>query len=142
MHLQTATIADHLSLTYCSNLSVLIARWLRPVTLEELQVGYRALADEAERMGTVRWLLDTRVLEVSEEAGRWVNDLFYPTLAARFNQALRMAYLIEPDRQHLLRTDPEMAALLQQFEQTMFPYCFQLFSQEGEALNWLVSPIN
>ena len=141
MQPQISTISDHLSLTYRPDLGVLIARWQRPVTLEELQVGYRALADEAERVGTVRWLLDTRALTVSKEAGQWVNDMFYPTLAGRFNQPLRMAYMVPPDSRHLLRTDVELASLLNRFEQTMYPYCFQLFDHEGEAQSWLATPI-
>ena len=141
MQPQTSVVADHLSLTYRPDLGVLIARWQRPVTLEELQIGYRALADEAERVGTVRWLLDTRALTLSKEAGQWVNDMFYPTLASRFNQPLRMAYMVPPDSQRLLRTDAEMAALLNRFEQSMYPYCFQLFDQEGEAQSWLATPI-
>ncbi|HEX8428512.1 STAS/SEC14 domain-containing protein [Hymenobacter sp.] len=139
---QTCTIADHLLLTYRPDMGVLIARWQRPVSLSELQAGYRAVADEAERHSAVRWLLDTRALTVSAEAGRWVNDVFYPALVTRFSQPLRMAYMVPPDSQRLLRTDAEMAMLLSRFEQNMFPYCFQLFDQEGEAQSWLASPIN
>jgi hypothetical protein len=133
------TVADHLSLTYRPDLEVLIARWLRPVTLAELQAGYQALADEAERCNTVRWLLDTRALSVSTEAGRWVNDSFYPTLANRFVQPVRMAYMIPPGSQQLLRTDAEMAELLSRFQETMTSYCFKLFDQEGDAQRWLAA---
>ncbi|MBC8082286.1 MAG: hypothetical protein H7Z21_03685 [Hymenobacter sp.] len=136
---QITTVADHLTLTYRPDLEVLIARWRRPVTLAELQAGYRALADEAERYGVGRWLLDTRALTLSQEAGRWVNDTFYPTLAARFNRPLRLAYMIPPDSRRQLRTDAEMAALLTRFQETMASYQFQLFDQEGDAQRWLAA---
>jgi len=135
-------VADHLRLTYRPDLEVLIARWSRPVTLEELQVGYRALADEAEQRKAVRWLLDTRALEISAEAGRWVNDSFYPTLASRFDRPLRMAYMVPPGSKYRLQTETEMADLLARFQETMFPYQFQLFDQEGDAHCWLAAPIS
>jgi hypothetical protein len=138
---QTLAVADHLTLTYRPDLEVLIARWTRPVVLEELQAGYRALADEAERCSSTRWLLDTRTLVISSEAGRWVNDVFYPTLAARFGRPLRMAYMVPPDSQRRLSTDSEMAALFERFQENMFPYLFQLFDQEGDAQRWLALPI-
>ncbi|UOG74224.1 hypothetical protein MTX78_19140 [Hymenobacter tibetensis] len=140
MQPQTLTVADHLALTYRPDLEVLIARWRRPVSLSELQAGYYALADEAERCGTVRWLLDTRALTISIEAGQWVNDSFFPTLATRFHQPLRMAYMVPPDSQRRLQTDAEMASLLSRFEKAMFSYCFKLFDQEGDAQRWLAAP--
>ena len=138
---QILTVADNLTLTYRPDLEVLIARWSRPVTLEELQVGYRTLADEAERRGTVRWLLDTRALTVNAEAGRWVNDHFYPTLAARLGRPLRMAYMVLPDSHRQLRTNAELAALLTRFQESMASYNFQLFDQEGDAQRWLAASV-
>ena len=140
MRPETLAVADHLTLTYRPDMEVLIARWKRPVTLEELQVGYRCLADEAERCNTVRWLLDTRPLAISTEAGRWVNDVFYPTLAARFDRPVRMAYMIPPGSRHQLQTNTEMTELLVRFQQSMHPYVFELFDQEGDAQRWLAIP--
>jgi hypothetical protein len=138
---ETLSVADHLTLTYRPDLEVMIARWQRLVTLEELQVGYRCLADEAERRNTVRWLLDTRALAISAEAGRWVNDVFYPTLAARFHRPVRMAYMVPPGSRRQLQTDAEMIELLKRFQKSMHPYVFQLFDQEGDAQRWLSIPI-
>lgn len=139
---ETLPVADHLTLTYRPDLEVLIARWQRHVTLNELQAGYRCLADEAERRNTVRWLLDTRALTVSADAGRWVNDVFYPTLAARFNRPVRMAYMVPPGSRLLLQADTEMTELLVRFQKSMHPYVFQLFDQEGEAQRWLAIPFD
>ncbi|WP_022822184.1 hypothetical protein [Hymenobacter norwichensis] len=137
---ETLLIADHLTLTYRPDLEVLIARWHRYVTLNELQLGYRSLADEAERRSTVRWLLDTRALSINAEAGRWVNDVFYPTLAARFNRPVRMAYMVPPGTRQQLQTNVEITRLFDRFQKTMYPYIFQLFDQEGDAQRWLAIP--
>jgi hypothetical protein len=137
---ETLSIGNHLTLTYRPDLEVLIARWHRYVTLTELQLGYRSLADEAERRNTVRWLLDTRALSINAEAGRWVNDVFYPTLAARFNRPVRMAYMVPPGTRRQLQTDAEITQLFDRFQKTMYPYIFQLFDQEGDAQRWLAIP--
>jgi len=133
-----AIVADHLALNYRPDLEVLIARWRRSVSLVELQEGYHCLADEAERHGTMCWLLDVRQLTVSAEAGSWVGEVFYPLLVARFGRPLHLAYLIPPESRRLLRTDAEMAALLAEFEQNQEQGChFYLFDQEGDAYRWL-----
>lgn len=137
---ETLSVADHLLVTYRPDLEVLIARWQRPVTLHELQIGYRSLADEAERCNTVRWLLDTRALAINAEAGRWVNDVFYPTLAARFNRPVRMAYMVPPGTRRQLQTNAEITQLFTRFQKSMYPYIFQLFDQEGDAQRWLAMP--
>jgi hypothetical protein len=133
-------VADYMVLHHRPDLHVLILRWTRPVTLTEFQDGFHRLAEEAEQHHSFHWLLDMRELLVSLDTGIWLQQEGYPALARRLSRTFHLAYLLSPTSSHLLRSNPDMAALLADLQQGCPSFCrFQLFDQEGKAQQWLAS---
>jgi hypothetical protein len=129
-----------MALHHRPDLQVLILRWARPVTLAEFQAGFHQLANAAEQHHSFCWLLDMRELLISLETGTWLQHHGYPALAKRLGCAFYLAYLLSPASSRLLRTNPDMAALLADLQRHSPAGChFQLFDQEGDAQQWLAS---
>ena len=53
-------VDDFLDISYRADLDVLMARWLRPVELPELQAGYEQILAAAQAGAGRRWLGDVR----------------------------------------------------------------------------------
>ncbi len=128
-------LADFLVLAYRPDLDVLVARWLRPITLDELEQGYWALLAEAERHRCRRWLIDVRRRRNTHQLGaRWMVSTLLPELGPRLGGRTRLAYFLMP----AFMRDPEADAAFpppQYFEDK--PFVGERFVDEQGALTWL-----
>ena len=111
----------------------MVARWHREITPTELKAGYEAVLTNADDCGCWRWLLDIRRRNNSSstEAQEWIEGDFFPRLAGRYEQPVRMAFLISPARQQYLR---EQAA---QNTVVADGYTTATFIDEADAFAWL-----
>ena len=133
--LDTVTLGDFLTLTYRPDLDVLVARWLRPIELDELEQGYWALLAEAERRQCRRWLIDVRRRRNTHRMGAaWMVSTFLPELGPRLGGRTRLAYFLMP----AFMREPEADAA---FPPPEFfdgkPFVGERFVEEHEALAWL-----
>ncbi len=139
-----STSPDNASYTvsYRSDLEVLVMRWLRPNTLPETQVSYQHLLALAQEHDCANWLLDGRrdgplVLETA----RWLGQQFLPAAAQQLApQPLRLAVFSSPARLEQRLADTEVAAVVAEAIAATQPYQTSLFLDEGKALAWLAEP--
>ena len=82
MQLPVTHYPDSFTLTYLEDQHLLIARWLRPVLLSELQAHYEALLAAAVTHGHCRhWLPDVRRRIINDAAVvQWFGQEFAPRL--------------------------------------------------------------
>ncbi|KAA9333129.1 hypothetical protein F0P96_09110 [Hymenobacter busanensis] len=73
-----------LQLTYRPDLDVLVSRWMRQPTAEELQAGYEELLNAAARHQCHTWLIDARRrADSNKDRTPWMVEYFFPKLAQR-----------------------------------------------------------
>lgn len=129
------TASACLDLTYRADLQLLVARWRRQATTEELQATYFALLEAAVAKSCPRWLLDVRGRADSNAAyTAWMMTVFFPQLPQHFREPVRLAYLFAPNHLRELETDERVPPL------TWFddkPYRVQRFVEEAAAVRWL-----
>ncbi|OWP65036.1 hypothetical protein CDA63_01380 [Hymenobacter amundsenii] len=138
------TSPDNASYTvsYRSDLNVLVMRWLRPNTLAETQVSYQHLLALAHEHTCANWLLDGRrdgplVLETAQ----WLGQQFLPDAARQLTpQLLRLAVFSSPARFEQRLVDMEVAAVVAEATAATQPYQTSLFLDEGKALAWFSEP--
>ncbi|WP_303311479.1 hypothetical protein [Hymenobacter sp. BT730] len=130
--------SDYLTIAYRPDLQLLTLRWLRDVTMSELQTGFQAAREAARTAGAMRWLVDVRRrLELDAIPSTWVANQLLPTVAAELPDTLQVAYLLAPARNEAIRTDPELKEAVILAQGTAQPYRLQLFIDEGEAVRWV-----
>lgn len=136
-----ASTTDFLDLGYRTDLRVLTVRWLRTVTLAELQAGFQRARQQSQECGATRWLVDVRRrTELDAAASGWVVSELLPAAAQDAVPAtLHIAYLLAPTREFVLRTDPGMQAATTAAESLAQPYRLRTFMEEGLAVQWLLS---
>lgn len=116
-------------------LGVLIGRWQRQPTLEELQAGYQALLAAAEATANRFWLVDARRRDNANQQGTpWMMSVFFPLVAARLRGPVYMAYVFTPSHLADLEADASVPPLTY-FDQ--HPYHVQRFTSEQPAMTWL-----
>ena len=90
-------VEDFLEITYRADLGVLVARWLRPVDLAELQAGYEHTLKTAQAGAGRRWLIDVRRRFNTHQVGaQWMVNSLLPRLEPALGGRSRLAYLLAP----------------------------------------------
>ena len=126
---------DYLTATYWPDLEVLVVRWQRQTTLEELHEAYFLLLDAAAAIPCRFWMLDVRGRSTSNKDNiQWMIDNFYPLLGERFTGRAYLAYVFAPSHLLDLETAPN---LLPPSYFADKPYALGRFSDEATALGWL-----
>ncbi|RSK43730.1 hypothetical protein [Hymenobacter rigui] len=126
---------DYLNALYRPDLNVLVVRWMRLVTLAEMQQGYLYLLEVAAQHQCRFWLLDARRrFNTDREGAAWMVTTFLPTLAARLGGRTYLAYLLMP----VIMRDAEADAAFPPahfFEDK--PFMSERFVDEQQAMAWL-----
>jgi len=137
--MEKITLADFLEITYRPDLDVLVARWLRPIELAELQRGYEAMLEAAAADPTAprrRWLLDVRRrLNTHLIGAQWMASTLLPQLGPRLGGRTRLAYLLVPT---FLRDEAADAAFPPPDYFVGQPFLADRFVEEQAATEWLM----
>lgn len=126
---------EYIEVTYRPDLDVLVTRWLRQITLEEMCQGYLHLLEVAAVHQCRFWLLDARRrYNTHKEGARWMVATFLPLLSPRLGGRTYLAYLLAPA---ILRDVEADAAFppLSFFDGK--PFAADRFVDEREAIGWL-----
>lgn len=131
---------DFLDLTYRPDLRVLAVRWLRAVTFEELQQGFRVAVAVGAAHQATHWLVDVRRrTELDAASSSWVAVQLLPEAAATVAPApFFVAYLLSPMRAQELRRDAGLRSATALAQEPARPYRLQTFIDEGPAIQWLL----
>ena len=135
--MQAFTVSDYLHIVHRPDLSMLVARWLRPVSAAETREGYLQILEAARQSHCPYWLLDgRRRLPADAETTRWGFEEYFPHLRAQVGQVVFLSQLISPAYQQVTHT----IAAFQQNEHNPSPaYRMRLFNDEAQAVAWLRS---
>ncbi|HEX8425869.1 hypothetical protein [Hymenobacter sp.] len=130
--------SDYLQLVYRPDLMVLVGRWMRQTTPQEMRHGYALLLNGGEAQNCCYWLMDARRRDqaASEQDVSWMMETFFPQVAARLGQPVFIAYLFAPTHLIDIETNPAIPPL------TYFdnrPYRIGRFIEERTALEWLTA---
>ena len=128
-------VEDFLEISYRADLDVLVARWLRPVELAELQQGYERLLEAARAGAGRRWLLDVRRRFNTHQVGaQWMVSSLLPRLGTTLGGRSRLAYLMVPE--YLRDTAADSAFPPQSYFEGK-PFIGDRFIEENAAIEWL-----
>ncbi|MBC6610447.1 hypothetical protein H8B15_05915 [Hymenobacter sp. BT507] len=128
---------DYLDLTYRADLDLLVARWMRHPCVAEMQHGYNLMLNAAASQGCVRWLIDARRRDHTNQSGiPWMMEVFYPQLANRLQGRVFLAFLLAPVHLQVLEADTSLLPL--SYFDTL-PYQIGRFLEERAAIAWLDS---
>lgn len=126
---------DYLQYQYRADLQVLVARWLRQPTDDELHDGYHRLLAVAAGHDARLWLIDTRRRDHSnQQSTSWMVEHFLPLLPQHFNGSVYLAFLFMPTHLYAIERDAAVPPL------TYFDgrsYHVQRFTEEQSAMQWL-----
>ena len=132
-------VQDFLEISYRADLDVLVARWLRPIELPEMQYGYQLLLEAAQAGNCRRWLLDVRRrLNTHQIGAQWMVSSFLPLVGARLGGRTQLAYLLAPTYMRDLAAD---AAFPQPSYFAGKPFIGERFIEENTAIEWLRSDL-
>lgn len=134
------TDTSTISITYRSDLRLLIARWLRDVSQPELQQGYTQVLQAAVQHQASGWLLDSRRRsQSSAEMVEWLAQEYLPELSPALNgRPVYLACLVAATWQPGTSPATPLAVLAQSSARAAQKgYQVQLFSDEGAAASWL-----
>jgi hypothetical protein len=125
---------------YRPDLAVFTVRWLTHELTATSQSDYEALLLLPEALRTHRWLLDVRRRpHTTPAAAAWVINDWLPRAAALLPAPMRLAYLVAPGRAQELAADTPLRAVVLPATRPGQPYELQTFSDEGEAMRWLLA---
>ncbi len=127
-------MSDHgLAITYRADLPAIVARWQREVAPTELQAGYLAVLAAADATACTRWLLDLRRRNdvAAAAANAWIADVYFPQLANRYAEPVRLAFLVSPSR--AVVAPPTVAPA----HDASAAYETGIFIDEAAAYQWL-----
>lgn len=121
------------------DLHLTVARWLSDAPLPTLQNDFEEVLREARLQPSGKWLLDVRRRDdVPLGLVQWTTADFFPRAASVLHPLpLRVAALASPAR--MARYDesaPLQAGLVYGLDPTR-PYRMHLFTDEGQAMQWL-----
>ena len=127
-----------LEITPRPDLPAIVARWQREITVAELKAGYQAVLAAADALGCWCWLLDLRRRNelATAELADWVTNDFFPQLAHRYAQPVRIAFLISPLRAAQEKSASSATAISASSHPEQ-PYLTALFTDEASAYQWL-----
>lgn len=136
MNLPVTRYPDGFTLAYLPDEHLLIGRWLRPVSLTELQAHYADLLQAALAHGHCRhWLLDVRRRPINDAAiKQWFGEEFGPRLPGVLGQPVVIAYFAMVG-QEVAATDPVLGENIRQG--SLHGAMYRYFDQEGAAMTWL-----
>ncbi|NVO84441.1 hypothetical protein [Hymenobacter terrestris] len=129
-----------LSITFRSDLDLLIVRWLRDVKQSELQEGYAQVLQAAIQHQAAYWLVDSRRrFKSNPEMVDWLAHEYLPDLSpALDNRPIYLACLVGATWQPGNAPATPLAVLAQSSSlASKDEYKVQLFSDEGVANTWL-----
>ncbi|SNC76695.1 hypothetical protein SAMN06265337_3516 [Hymenobacter gelipurpurascens] len=127
---------DYLTITYRPDLDVLVGRWMRPVTLPEMQAGYDLMLEAAVEHKCQYWLLDVRRrINTDGQGAHWMMTEFLPAVGVRLGGRTYLAYLLAP---LLLRDQSADAAFPTPESMADKPFMGLRFTDEREAIEWLL----
>ena len=128
-------VEGFLEVSYRADLDVLVARWLRPVELPELQRGYELMLDTARAGAGRRWLIDVRRRFNTHQVGaQWMVSSLLPRLGPTLGGHSRLAYLLAP--MYLRDSDADSAFPPQSYFEGK-PFISDRFIEENAAIEWL-----
>ncbi|MDB5233763.1 MAG: hypothetical protein JWR44_756 [Hymenobacter sp.] len=132
---QVTPALDYLQCQFRADLQVLVGRWLRQPTDEELHNGYHHLLELAQTCDARLWLVDARRRDHANQQGTpWMMEHFLPLLPQRLGGSVFMAYLFMPI--HLLEIEQDASVPpLTYFDGRT--YHVQRFTEEHAAMQWL-----
>jgi len=132
-----STVEDFLEITCRPGLDVLVARWLRPIELAELQRGYVALLASAAAGNHRRWLLDVRRLNTHLMGASWMIAQLLPQLGPCRGGHTRLAYLLAPAYARDESADATFPTPEYFIDK---PFVGERFVEERAAVDWLLAP--
>lgn len=128
-------VEDFLEISYRADLDILVARWLRPVELPELQTGYEHMLAAAQAGAGRRWLIDVRRRFNTHQIGaQWMVSSFLPRLGPTLGGRSRLAYLLAP---LYLRDQAADSAFPPPSYFEGKPFIGERFMEENAAIAWL-----
>ncbi|WP_345056511.1 hypothetical protein [Hymenobacter glaciei] len=132
-------VEDFLDISYRADLDVLVARWLRPVELAELQAGYEQMLAAAQVGAGRRWLIDVRRRFNTHQVGaQWMVTNLLPRLEPMLGGRSRLAYLLAPV---YLRDAAADSAFPPESYFEGKPFIGNRFVEENAAIDWLRADI-
>ncbi|RFP64945.1 hypothetical protein D0N36_11435 [Hymenobacter lapidiphilus] len=134
-----------LSITFRSDLDLLIVRWLRDVKRSELQEGYTQVLQAAIQHQATCWLIDSRRrVQPNAEMVDWLAQEFLPELSSALNnRPVYLACLVGATWQPGKTPATPLAVLAQSSSlASKNEYQVRLFSDEGIATSWLQQSVN
>ena len=135
MRMSPVRVEDFLEINYRADLDVLVARWLRPVELAELQAGYEQILAAAQAGAGRRWLIDVRRRFNTHQVGaQWMVNSLLPRLGPTLGGRSRLAYLLAP---MYLRDSAADSAFPPQSYFEGKPFVGDRFIEENTAIQWL-----
>ncbi|NVO31188.1 hypothetical protein [Hymenobacter lapidiphilus] len=128
-------VDDFLDISYRADLDMLVARWLRPVDLPELQAGYEQILLTSQARICRRWLIDVRRRYNTHQMGaHWMVSNLLPRLGPLLGGRTRLAYLLAP---MYLRDSAADSAFPPQSYFEGKPFIGERFTEESAAIEWL-----
>jgi hypothetical protein len=129
-------MADHLSITFRSDLQALIVRWLAPASDEQVRADYEEVEAAAKENGDCRlWMFDVRRRSLgSDEFNKWVGNSFFPRIATALSGPVSIAFLATPRQLAGVVLGSGQGAVEQGAKAGI--RC-RFFADEGPALTWL-----
>jgi hypothetical protein len=128
---------DFLQYEYRADLQILVGRWLRQPTEDELHQGYFQLLEVAETHGACYWFIDARRrAHANQQSTPWMMEKFLPLLPQHLGEPVFIAYLFMPNHLYEIEHDASVPPL------TYFdhrPYHIERFTDEHGAMEWLAA---
>jgi hypothetical protein len=129
---------DFLAVSYRADLQVLVARWMRVISVEEMRQGYELLLAAAVQHNCRHWLIDARRRNNTDREGAiWMVQSFLPRLHGQLGGRTALAYLLPPVQ---LRDTQADAAFPPASYFEGQPFVADRFTDERLALEWLRQP--
>lgn len=137
MNTPSAYSSDSFTLDYRPEQRLLIGRWLRPASFEEIKVHYEALLAAALAHDKCRhWLLDVRRRPaVDPDAALWFRESYGPRLPLELGRPVALAYFAMVNQEVVTSANPALQENIRQGSVQNGHYRY--FNQESEALAWL-----
>ena len=124
---------------YRADLDMCTVRWPTHERTATIRSDYDTLLQLPETRRTARWLLDVRRRpHTSVAVAQWVINDWLLRAAALLPTPLRVAFLVAPTRAAELADDTAMRAVVQPAARPGLPYQMYVFTNEGEAMAWLL----
>ena len=127
-------VAGNLSVTFRSDMNILVCRFIQPTVSDLLRSGYENASNIAQEYQARFWLFDLRRRGPAlPEDESWILDDFFPRLENITRTTLYFAYLVTPS--HLLHIR-EIIDLNKLAHYTPHIH-ISVFDSEARAIDWL-----